>query len=804
MADQSSAEVNPGDKRPSVLERYCLTDGVADELMTPDGLLRPVWLPFVDYLSRQSREDLARSFARGDQYLRDAGVYYREYTGSGSTERDWPLSHVPVLIAEDEWRTLSDGIVQRAELLERVVADLYGPGKLVSDGMLPAELIAKNREWLRPMVGVTPRSGHFLHILAFEVGRSPDGSWLVLGDRTQAPSGSGFALENRIATSKVFADFFPAANVERLAGFFRTLQHTMNALRGSSEERVAILTPGPHVDTYFEHAYIARYLGFMLLECEDLKVRDDKLTVQTVRGPEPLTVVWRRLDSRSADPLELDETSAIGTPGFVAASRAGNVAVLNALGSGVLEARALLAFLPRVAKALLGEPLKLPNIATWWCGQAAERAYVADHHARMMIGPALTPRMPFEVDSFTMLGEPDPAGERSEPMRALLEREGPNVVAQEAVTLSTTPAMVDGHLRPRPMLVRVFAVRTRNGWNVMNGGYARIGRTGDPTALAMQSGGSVADVWVVGNAPVRTDTLAQRQTGPYLRRKATMLPSRAADNLFWLGRYVERAESRVRELRAYHLRLAEAVGRDSQLAAALARFVERFGDGSTEPVPSGLIDLFAAARTCASKVRDRFSVDGWHALNDLSQTAQHMAGRTLPGDEAASAMGVLLRKLAGFSGLVHENMFRFVGWRFLTLGRAVERADQLATQLSVFCDPDGPAGSLDVAVELGDSQMTHRRRYSVETNRDTVIDLLVLDGDNPRSLIFQAEEMRRQEGELPKAREAGRMSEPGKRILVLRTALAVATPDEISAERLIDMRSDVHGISAALTELYFY
>ena len=783
------------------LQGYSPPPGVADELLRSDGSIRPAWQPLIRHLAAQSTETRARAFARGDQYLHDTGVYFRQHTGEGSTERSWPLSHVPVVISGREWAKLSEGIVQRAELLERVMADLYGPGNLVKQGYLPADLVARNPEWLRPIVGVQPSSGHFLHFLAFEIGRSPDGSWLVLGDRTQAPSGSGFALENRMATSRVFHDLFPKANVERLAGFFRSFRDALIGLRADDRSRVAILTPGQHTDTYYEHAYIARYLGFMLLECEDLAVRSGQLKVRTVAGDQPVSVLWRRLDSRFADPLELDESSALGTPGMVSALRAGAITMVNCLGSGALESRALMAFLPRICEALTGEPLKLPNIATWWCGQPSERAYVRDNLHRMLIGPAQSTKLPFDIDAGTALGGRFRGGVHGS-VSDWLEREGETLVGQEAVTLSTTPAMVGDQLLPRPMVVRVFAARTPQGWTVMPGGYARIGRTGDPTALAMQAGGSVADVWITSDAPVARETLAPRDTGPFLRRQPGLLPARAADNLYWLGRYVERAENGVRQIRAYHLRL-EDYGPDAlPLLESLARFLAGYGlDPSEESVPPGLLQLFDVSRGCAAKVRDRFSTDGWNALSDLASTAHEVAEGCHPGDDAARAMSLLLRRIAGFSGLVHENMFRFLGWRFLTVGRALERADQMAAFLAAFTDKATPTGGLDLAVEVGDSAMTHRRRYSVETSRETVIDLLALDAGNPRSLLFQLDVLMAEEARLRPAGSSG-LPEAGRRILLLRTALAVAAPEEITPARLRGFRADLAAISHALTAHY--
>ena len=786
---------------PALLAGYRPLPGVSDELMDPSGQLRPVWRQFIEHLTTIPPEELAGRFARGDQYLRDAGVFFRQYGDTVSTERAWPLAHVPVLIEEAEWKRIAEGLIQRADLLEAVVADLYGPNNLVSTGQLPASLIARSREWLRPLVGTRPRGGHFLHFLAFELGRGPDGSWWVLGDRTQAPSGSGFALENRVATARVFSDLYAEAHVHRLAGFFRTFRDSLQGLSADPDSRVAILTPGPLNDTYFEHAYIARYLGFMLLEGEDLTVSQGKVMVRTVAGLRPVSVIWRRLDAAFADPLELDSSSRLGTPGLVGAVRWENVTLVNALGSGVLETRALLAFLPRISLALRGERLALPNIATWWCGQSAERAHVRAHADRMMIGSALSTRLPFDIDETTVLG--DQFRGRARPsVDAWLEADGPGLVGQEAVTLSTTPAHVDGQLVPRPMSLRAFLVRTPDGWQVMPGGFARIGRTPDPTAIAMQRGGSAADVWIVSDKPVESISMLPTSVAPYARVQPGVLPSRAADNLFWLGRYVERAEGMMRLLRAHHVRLAETADPEAPLIAHLAEHLEASGVDASEGIPSGLQWTLSAAMTSASHVRDRFSTDGWMALNDLAKTTRRMAATVTPGDDTARAMGVLLRKITGFSGLVHENMYRFTGWRFLIIGRSLERAMAMASAIAWLAKPDAPDGALDLAVEIGDSVMSHRRRYAVSTTRDTVVDLLALDVMNPRSVLYQLTELRDQVTFLPGAQVNGQLSLLSRSVLRTHTALAVRMPAELDEENLLALRLEIGELSELLSEAY--
>ncbi|MEZ5685105.1 MAG: circularly permuted type 2 ATP-grasp protein [Paracoccaceae bacterium] len=783
---------------------YGLTPGIADELFDANGQMRPVWRRFVDRFARLSPAETRARFERADQYLRDAGVFYRQYSADPLAEREWPLSHIPVILHEGEWEGICTALSQRADLLEAVMADLYGPGRLVSEGHLPAELIAGSRQWLRPMVGVAPRGGHYLHFIAFEIGRSPDGSWFVLGDRTQAPSGAGFALENRVATGRIFPERFPRAYIHRLAGFFGAFRDAMEHLArgpGGRERATAILTPGPSNDTYYEHTYIARYLGLPLLEGEDLLVENGQAMVRTIEGLQPVGALWRRIDAAFADPLELDASSQIGTPGLMDTIRQGNLAMVNALGSGVLEMRAMMAFLPRISEVLTGQTLALPNIATWWCGGEAERSFVQDNAARMLVSPARGCELPHDLPHDTL----ESSGHAS--LQDWLAAEGTGLVGQELVSLSTTPAWVEdpetgsGRLQPRPMTVRVFAARTPSGWNFMRGGYARIGTSDKATALAMQSGGAVSDVWVVSDRPVPQFTLAP-STGDFRRASPGILPARAADNLYWLGRYVERAEDAIRLIRAYHLRLAATDNPNDARLKALAAFLEGYGHDLDEPIPAALIERIVQARYCASKVRDRFSTDAWNALGDLLRTARAMRDTARAGDDAARAMSVLLRKIAGFSGLVHENMYRFSGWRFLSFGRALERADSLTAMLAVFADPEAPQGSLDIAVEVADSVITHQRRYRIETSRDTVVDLLALDVDNPRALLFQIQRMRYLATELPGARENGRLAALSRAIVPLESELSILEPAELDSECLRSLRQGLAQTSDLLTAAY--
>ena len=784
-------------------QSYRPLPGVPDELTDAQGRIRPAWGPLMAHLSGRSATQLQADFARGEQHLADAGVFFRKYSDESAASRNWPYSAIPVILGQDEWTEIATGLVQRADLLEQVAADLYGPNQLVADGHLPGQLIASNPEWLRPMVGVRPRSGHFLHFLAFELGRGPDGRWWVMQDLTDAPSGAGFALENRVATAHVFPDLYAQSNVHRLAGFFQDFRTALSGMCGDTAQRPAILTPGPLTDTYYEQAYIARYLGLSLLEGGDLTVANGQLNVRTVKGLGPVDVLWRRMDSLWSDPLELREDSRIGTPGLMSAVRRGQVTMVNALGAGVLESQALMAFLPAISRALTGRDLKLPNVATWWCGQPRELAHVRAHADRMMIGPAMATRMPYETGSPHAIGGKLYHAPGAE-LQGWLDDHAAGLMAREMVTLSTTPVYENGGLVPRPMTLRVFLARGPNGWQVMPGGFARIGKTSNTAAVSMRKGGSVADVWVVSDAPVAAPTLLPRKSdGPFQRAQTAPLPSRAADNLFWLGRYIERTEGLLRLLRAFHDRRAE--GGPGPLLDAIRGLLAIYGVRKpAKSIPDGLQQTLGAAVNAASQIRDRFSVDGWAALKDMEKTMARMAETAMPGSDAAIAISVLLRKAAGFSGLSHENMYRAAGWQFLSMGRALERAAMMTTILSRLADPAAPDGALDLAIEIGDSTIIHRQRYSVMTNRDTVIDQLALDPLNPRSVRFQLDTVLDRVTSLTAEAPQGYMTDFERGVLMSQTAFTVHSVDTLDTEALSRALTDLLGLSVTLNAAFLH
>ncbi|EEB84411.1 circularly permuted type 2 ATP-grasp protein [Roseobacter sp. GAI101] len=779
-----------------LLTGYRQQAGNRDEMLDGAGNVKPVWQEFLDHLQRLGDTDLTHRFARGDQYLRDAGVLYRQYDDTVSVDRGWPLSHLPVMLSEAEWREISAGLIQRADLLEHVVRDLYGPGELVASGQLPASLLTQNPAWLRPMVGVTPANGNFLNLLSFEIGRGPNGKWWVISDLVEAPSTAGFVIENRVAMTKVFPNFFNGSNVHRIAGFFQDFQQQLFNLRGNSKGQIALLSSGPANQNYAEHAYIARYLGMLLVEGEDLIVQDGHVMVRTVAGPKPLSLLWNRVPSALCDPLELDQTSLIGTPGLVDALRQQQLHLVNAIGAAVLETRALMAFLPKIARQHFGAPLKLPNIATWWCGQETARAHVIKHRDTMMVGSAFS-TVPLMADS---ADQGAPAAPTQQEIAALLQRSGRELVGQESITLSTTPTYEDGALVARPMCIRLFLARTPDGWQVMPGGYAQVSAGNDAKAFAMQRGGKVADVWIRGEQPVETPSLLE--SGAAENRAATSraaLPSRAADNLFWLGRYVERAEQNIRLFRAYFARINDGASHDAPLLAFMRSHLMQ----DVAAQPAAMAERFGApldmALNAARKIGDRFAPDGLMALRALVATTSDLDQRDIPLEEFPRETSQLLRQITGFAGLVHENMYRSDGWRFLSLGISLERAANMAQLLSQLVGPDAPDGALDLALEVGDSVVSYHARFSILTNKVAIADILGVDDQNPRSIRYHVSRAKRHIAELPGQSDSHVLSDVARQILLLETTLAASAPSALTPEMLGKVKTDIWDIADALT-----
>ena len=786
-----------------LFERYSPLPGVYDEMFSAPGQLRSHWQRFATAISQVGAAELSRRWEQARRQIHENGISYNAYGDARESARPWEFGAMPVLIGSNEWRSLASSLEQRARLLNLILADLYGPQKLLQQGLLPPELVFAHPGFLRSYHGQKPQAGCFLHIYAADIARSTDGNWWVLADRTETPSGAGYALENRIVSSRMFPQIFHNCQVERLAPFFIALRDTLHSLvpRQRDNPRIVLLTPGPTNPNYFEDAYLSRYLGYTLVEGGDLTVRENRVLLKTLGGLLPVDVILRRLDSEFCDPLELRGDSLFGVAGLVEAARSGHVAIVNGLGSGLVESPAFLSFLPRLSQELLGEELTLPNVQTWWCGDPQSLSHVLANLDRFTIAPAFRRRA-------TDLRERQQLGRLTrEQLGDLLRSKPIQYVAQERPIRSTAPVWFNDAMQPWHVALRPFVVARGDSYTAMPGGLTRASST-NPLNVANSVNEMSTDAWVLSEGPVRAVSLLQPPGAPVdLRRSGTGLPSRVADNLFWLGRQVERAECGARLLRTVLTRLAGEIvfERIPEMPALLRALAHQ---GQIEPgfvvegireqlpaieaiLPSSVFDeaqsgslrsTVVQMHRVAGLVRDRMSSDMWRIINHVDQDFQppRRAGGTDVAD-VLTRVNQMLIDLAAFSGLVQDSMTRTQGWRFLLIGRRLERALQvISLLLNTVIDVREAAESavLEAVLEVGDSSMTYRSRYLSHLQIAAVVDLLLTDESNPRSLAYQLVDLYEHMEQLPRD-----TTEP-KRGPEQRIALAA-----LNAIRLVDVDS---------------
>ena len=753
--------------------------GVWDEFRLPGGTVRPAWQRFCQWLQAPGgtglplgERDLAADFdqrvAQVAQQIRHDGVTHNVFSDAGVASRPWSLELLPLLIEPADWAVIERGVVQRAALLEAMLDDLYGPQRLLHQGLLPPALLLRHPGYLRPMQGVVPPGGQRLHIVAFDIARGPDGQWCVVAQRTQGPSGLGYVLHNRLTIARQFPDAFRELRVQHIASSYRRLLDTVEAMarevaRGQTP-RVVLLTPGPYSETYFEHAYLARYLGLPLVEGGDLTVRGDRLYLKTVEGLEPVHGVLRRLDDDWCDPLELRPDSALGVPGLLQAARAGTVVMANALGSAFLESPALQGFLPGISQALLDQPLVMPAVPSWWCGEPA-----AWHDVRAQLaGKVLRTTFPR-------------GGRTTHLQRASVdevERDPDAWTVQDRIRYGRAPIWGGGVLAPRPSMVRVYVIGDGNGrWHVLPGGMTRVAQR-EEGSVSMQRGGTSLDTWVLTDGPVDTfSMLPQRLSVDDIGARRRPVTSRTGENLFWLGRYTERTEQQVRLARSTLL----LIGADNDASEPVLQALSVLGvKNSLAPwgVPTlvkaphvferallqSLADAqgscsiaynLAALERVSQALRERLSSEQWGLIRTMDES--FVKALDAPADELPQvpqvlpALDRLALQLAAVTGAQTDRMTRDHGWRLLTVGRLLERLIGLSTIFTGFLEAGAlhTAAGIELLLELFDSAITFRARYQRHEDLLALTDLLVLDNTNPRAFAGVLRRLRTELTKLP-------------------------------------------------------
>lgn len=764
----------------SLIEKYRALVSGHDELIGPDGAARAHWQPLIETIERQGRAVTDSVSERIQRRIVENGLTLDSFSDPLKAGQPWKLDLMPLIFARDEWQTIERATIQRARILEALLRDLYGPQETLSEGLLPAELVFNDPSFLRPLHGIASPERHLM-FMAVDLARDQTGAWRVVDTHAETIAGHGYAIANRVVLADVSARVFRECNALRIAQFYQDIAQGLSARSGSATPTIVILGPNPDNETYLSHAYMARYLGFQLLQGSDLRVVGGKPYQKTLAGLQSVDLIVRAVEASRSDPLELDPRGFDGPPGLVQAVRENPGLIANSLGTAIIENRGLAPFMAGLSKRLIGEEPLFPDAQRLWLGDRATRQSLLENPQDYILRPV-----------FEGTGRPGHAapGQQLSAMEhearakliADLQINGARYVAERPSHFATAPSWSADGLVPKPYALRVFVAAHEDGYTVMPGGIALTIDSG--AAVAMTSNAAQSrDVWVAATEVQGPHYSRWRlsEEESQVQRFGALLPSRIADNLYWLGRYVERADWTLRVMRnALHrgeedlrpVRRTDAAENMLDLLIRKGRPQSNVNAPNAGPPatveervqvlfdaldrPYGIRATFQNIRFVARQSRDRLSADSWRVLGNLTVTNDvPKAGETQSNGELVERIDRRISELAAFSGLMHENMTRNFGWRFLAMGRRIERALQMAELLrTLLTAPVSEAEEterLAFLLETTDCFMTYRARYRFAPAFPLVLDLLLQDETNPRGLAYQLVDISDALNNLPKA-----------------------------------------------------
>jgi len=761
-------------------------DELYDSEQPGSPTMRAHWRDFFGYLQPKGLSDFNARTKEIERQVRDNGITYNIYVDENGPQRPWTIDLFPLIIPHEEWLVIQAGIMQRAQLLEAMMQDVYGPGNLIKEGLIPPALVNGHPGYLRAMHQAIPKDKKHLHIMAFDLARGPNGNWSVLSQRTQAPSGLGYLLENRNLVSKQFPKAYEQMRIESLTRVYRGLvQSLKRESKAGQNAHIVLLTPGPYNETYFEHAYLARYLGLTLVEGNDLTVRNQCAYLRTIHGLEPVHVIIKRLDDTFLDPLELKEDSTLGVPGLMQVIRAGNVVIANAPGSGFLESPGLLAFLPSISERLLGQPLLLPAVDTWWCGEDAAFESAKENLVNSAVKatyPSLEGHQHF--DSFLVKNL---SAKESSKLLEKIKKSPDDFTIQSYLPLAQIPTWqadsnpdLEKCIEPRSYMLRVFAMSDGigNSWQILPGGLARI--AADPDGVAsMQRGGSSTDVWVQGQSYTQLPILfPSKATSVGKAHRDRVITSRSAENLYWFGRYTERSENTI-ALATMYLESLNSENSQSDLLwnwldkscqmNGLMPFSQAVMPTTSEEMEprdermllsqlnsSTLMSVgfnLRAVQSAASKVRESLSTDLWSMINRCVERFENDCQLMKVGNDysitlALQSLSTANQFLSAITGAQNDRMTRDAGWTLMNIGRLIERLQffssilESAIEEGVLSNPFNDTSGFNTLLGLFDSTITFQAQHQQSRDLNELLELLVFNTENPRSIAWISRKLR--------------------------------------------------------------
>lgn len=830
------------------LEEYFKGQYSYNDLLAGNASLQQHWKTFFKSFAHLGNEEIVNRSQDMMRFLKENGVTYNIYGDPSGMNRPWNLDIIPFLVSKEEWALIEGGLVQRANLFDLILKDIYGEQRLIKDGILPMEIVYNHRGFIRECCGIKLPGKHNLVVFAADMARSNDGKIWILNDRTQAPSGSGYALENRLAMARIVPELFNGLKVRRLSPYYNALRTALTEIAPEQKQqpRIVILTPGPSNETYFEHSFLSSHLGFTLVQGDDLMVKDNYVWLKTLGGLEKVDVILRRVDDVYCDPLELKEDSQLGVPGLLQAVRSGNVSIANPLGSSVIENPGLMPFLPAISKYLLSEDLKLSTIASWWCGQQKELKYVLENLPSLVIKRIYRESFTRTSVDATLLSK-----EALNDLGQRIKAQPHLYVGQEKVDFSTTPALVNGKLEPCNALFRSFTVSNNGSYTAMEGGLTRTSLDKNNIIISNQLGGFSKDTWILSGDESSTLSIKKEQEYVHAQThayKSDILPSRTAENLFWVGRYAERVLGNARFQRTVMQFVEEAnkafIDNDLNLKQCLLRSLTLYthtypgftGEGSEKKLPEPwkeLGDLLFDSKRVGSlsynitsfsravhAVRDHWSTDTWRVLREMEDVWQAAAAVKHKGHyKMLNAVDNLITSMMAFISLNRESISREQGWTLLDAGRKTEQSLLLISMLRstlVNKQDDQVEYILQEAVlKSNEGLVNYRFKYRAHLQLPLVLDLMLLDPNNPRSLVYQVERLKAYLSGLPKINTGYGLSEHERLALEAFTMIKLADKDQLSIpdkhtqcykkldEFLTKMNMLLHNISNVVSKTYF-
>ncbi|WP_416442313.1 circularly permuted type 2 ATP-grasp protein [Leeuwenhoekiella sp. A16] len=812
-----------------------------DEVFSSQMKVNPNWEMLLENLAEIGSDDLTARQADIDWLLSENGVTYNVYNDPKGLNRPWNLNIVPFLIHQKEWVDIEKGLQQRAEILNLVLKDIYGKRELIKNGIIPYEIVFAHRGFLRPCDQIQYKTAKNLLIHSADMARGPDGRMWVVNDRTEAPSGMGYALENRFTTSRVLPDIFKKINVRQPSDFFNDFNDLLvsSAQENKDNPGIVILTPGPHNETYFEHAYMSTFLGYPLVKGNDLLVRNGKVWLKSLKGLKQVDVILRRVDDIFTDPLELREDSYLGVAGLLEVIRKGNVSVVNPIGSGILENPGLIPFMKNISKYFLNEDLILPQVASWWCGQEKERNYVLNNLPLFVVKRIdRTNRESLYFCEFLSQKELDT-------LKREIKARPYKFVAQEKIYFSTTPDFTAGKLEPRKVVCRSFAVAKNDGYSVMPGGLVRVAPERENLRVSNQRGGTSKDFWIISDKEqTNIQNYSWNRTSSLPVSGIDDLPSNTAENLFWSGRYLGRTLVTARFLRMvlnqmanvqYNERKSKSESLEilfqsiTHITSTFPGFVgknrEKVMENPLAEIRSVILDENRAGSLAHTigmfnnayySIRNLWSKDMWRVFDSIQKlwkVFKEEKSFTIP--RLTKLLDRIITRLIAFMGLIEESIMVQQGLLLYFIGLQLEQSmmniERCRALIVINHRQQVEYEILESLLNSHESLNIYRYSYRSYLSMENVIELIILDKEYARSLTYRLKRLQKDIDRLPGVHNTDCkicIDEACKKIGELTREKAIALDQDeatrFELERSLSAISDLlHNVSLAITSTYF-